>query len=202
MLNSDPVLDSFVLYLLYVLLPLIPAVLIFWLFPEGTVAVEGPLQNLTVKATGAFAAYVVTVVLGFFLVQYVETQIVLSRKYAFEGVIVDLGSNQLNSDQFYVKYATTSAAPGGQLGTLDYDFVILLDHQVTKPERVWLKYWDSASLAVSASGGQGPPPGPTGIIPMVLEPANSFPVRFRLQTLGNQLVVVPEDEITTKAVAK
>lgn len=43
----------------WVLLPLIPAVLIYWLFPKATVAVSGPLANLTVKASGAFAAYLI-----------------------------------------------------------------------------------------------------------------------------------------------
>src|SRR5204863_7131339 len=92
----DPaVIYSFCLYVLYVLLPLIPAILIFRLFPETKVTVSGPLQNLTVNATGAFAAYVVTVALGFFLVSNVEAQIGYSRHYPVEGVIVDLGQNQV-----------------------------------------------------------------------------------------------------------
>lgn len=43
----------------WVLLPLIPAILIYWLFPNTAVAVEGPFASLTVKAGGAFAAYLV-----------------------------------------------------------------------------------------------------------------------------------------------
>ena len=77
---------SLCLYVLYVLLPLIPAILIFRLFPETKVAVAGPLQNLTLNATGAFAAYVVTVALGFVLVQSVEAQIISTRRYAVEGI--------------------------------------------------------------------------------------------------------------------
>jgi hypothetical protein len=45
--------------LCWVLLPLIPAVLIYSLFPSTTVAVSGPFANLTVKASGAFAAYLI-----------------------------------------------------------------------------------------------------------------------------------------------
>jgi hypothetical protein len=66
--NVVAVLLSFGLYLLYLLLPLIPAVIIYRLFPDTKVAVSGPLANLTLKASGAFAAYVVTVALGAFLV--------------------------------------------------------------------------------------------------------------------------------------
>ena len=43
----------------WVLLPLFPAVLIYRLFPSTQVAVSGPLAGLTVKASGAFAAYLV-----------------------------------------------------------------------------------------------------------------------------------------------
>jgi hypothetical protein len=56
------------LYALYVLLPLIPAVIIFKLFPNTQVAVNGPLSGFTVNATGAFGAYLVTVLLGYSIV--------------------------------------------------------------------------------------------------------------------------------------
>src|SRR5579863_8544360 len=101
MTHDDAVLYSFGLYLLYVLLPIVPAVVIFWLFPDSKVWVSGPLQNLTMKTTGAFAAYVVTVSLAFFPVRYVERQIAESRNYAFEGVI-EVGDHQyVNSDRFF-----------------------------------------------------------------------------------------------------
>jgi hypothetical protein len=71
--NVIAVLLSFGLYLLYVLLPLIPAILIYRLFPDTKVAVSGPLAGLTLKASGAFAAYVVVVALGVFLVKDTHT---------------------------------------------------------------------------------------------------------------------------------
>jgi hypothetical protein len=67
--NIAAVLLSYLLYSLYVLLPMIPAIVIYRLFPDSKVALSGPLANLTIKTTGAFAAYVVVVFLGFFLVQ-------------------------------------------------------------------------------------------------------------------------------------
>jgi hypothetical protein len=51
--------QSVVLYLLWVCGPLVPAVLIYWLFPDTKVSAEGPLSGLTVRAGGAFAAYLV-----------------------------------------------------------------------------------------------------------------------------------------------
>ncbi len=47
------------LYATWILLPMIPAILIYWLFPDNKVAVSGPFAGLTVKASGAFAAYLV-----------------------------------------------------------------------------------------------------------------------------------------------
>lgn len=43
----------------WVLLPLLPAILTFRLFPQTSVAVSGPFANLTVRASGAFAAYLI-----------------------------------------------------------------------------------------------------------------------------------------------
>jgi hypothetical protein len=45
------------LLVVWVLLPMIPAILIYRLFPNTTVAVSGPLASLTVRAGGAFAGY-------------------------------------------------------------------------------------------------------------------------------------------------
>jgi hypothetical protein len=47
------------LYLAWVILPLVPAVLIYRLFPSTTVAVSGPFAGLKVNAGGAFAAYLI-----------------------------------------------------------------------------------------------------------------------------------------------
>lgn len=60
---------SFILYIFYVLLPMIPAIVIYRMFPDTKVSADGILSNLNVKTTGAFAAYVITVFLGFFLIQ-------------------------------------------------------------------------------------------------------------------------------------
>jgi hypothetical protein len=63
------------LYTAWVVLPLIPAVLTFWLFPNTTVTASGPLANLTVNATGAFAAYLIVFLVSIPLVNHVKTTI-------------------------------------------------------------------------------------------------------------------------------
>jgi len=69
------ILLSFALYALYVLLPIIPAVVIYTLFPKTATGVSGPLGAFTFKAGGAFAAYIVTVVLGSALVNRIDDRI-------------------------------------------------------------------------------------------------------------------------------
>ena len=69
------ILLSFALFALYFLLPIIPAVIIYKLFPKTTADVSGPLGGLTIKTGGAFAAYVVTVVLGATLVSKIDDRI-------------------------------------------------------------------------------------------------------------------------------
>lgn len=63
------ILLSILLWAMFVLLPMWPAIKIYKLFPDTKVGISGPLQGLDVKASGAFAAYVVTALLGFILVQ-------------------------------------------------------------------------------------------------------------------------------------
>lgn len=67
---------SFILYILFVLLPMIPAILIYKIFPETKVTATGVLAKVNFKTTGAFAAYVVTVCIGFFVVKNTHQQIV------------------------------------------------------------------------------------------------------------------------------
>ena len=57
------------LHILWVLLPLVPSVLIYRLFPNTAVAVSGPLANLTIRASGAFAAYLIIFVFTYPLIQ-------------------------------------------------------------------------------------------------------------------------------------
>src|SRR5437016_1621982 len=65
---------SFGFYLLNLLVPIIPAVVIYWLFPEGKTnpdgsAVEGGIGGWKIKAAGAFGAYVTAFLLGFWAIK-------------------------------------------------------------------------------------------------------------------------------------
>ena len=44
---------------LVVLLPLLPAILIFLMFPKTEMVAQGPLQGLSIRAGGAFGAYLI-----------------------------------------------------------------------------------------------------------------------------------------------
>ncbi|MNB96713.1 hypothetical protein D3C75_439220 [compost metagenome] len=53
------------LYALWVCGPLIPAILIYILFPETKVVASGPLSTLSIRATGAFAAYLIVFIVSY-----------------------------------------------------------------------------------------------------------------------------------------
>jgi hypothetical protein len=47
------------LFFFWITLPLLPAVLIYRLFPKTEVTAKGPLKGLTINTSGAFAAYLI-----------------------------------------------------------------------------------------------------------------------------------------------
>src|ERR1700758_2800925 len=51
---------------------MIPALVIYTFFPKDKIGVHGPLGGLTINATGAFAAYVITFLLAYPIVQQAE----------------------------------------------------------------------------------------------------------------------------------
>jgi hypothetical protein len=65
-------LELIVLLGIWVSLPLVPAILIYRYFPNTQVAASGPLAGLTVKAGGAFAAYLIVLLLIFPLVNTIR----------------------------------------------------------------------------------------------------------------------------------
>ncbi len=62
-------------FLLYVLIPMIPAVVIYRLFPKNRVSAKGVLSGITINTGGAFAAYLIVVLLGKPLVDNINNSI-------------------------------------------------------------------------------------------------------------------------------
>lgn len=87
MYNYSATFLGLLLYAVYVLLPIIPATLIFRMFPDSKLAVSGPFQGLSVKASGAFGAYIVTVAMGYFLIQFIQESITASQGVAVWTVV-------------------------------------------------------------------------------------------------------------------
>lgn len=56
----------------WLLLPLLPAVLIYHLFPDTPVTATGPLKGLTINVGGAFGAYLITVLVAFSTVHSIQ----------------------------------------------------------------------------------------------------------------------------------
>jgi hypothetical protein len=68
----------------WVSLPLLPAVLIYRLFPTTSVAASGPLANLTINASGAFAAYLIVFLIIMPMVNAIQNRIVGELRPSWE----------------------------------------------------------------------------------------------------------------------
>src|ERR1700730_17025060 len=66
---------SAILFILWVIVPLVPAVLIYRLFPNNPLVVSGPLAGLTVKTGGAFGAYLLIFVLTAWQIEKINSLI-------------------------------------------------------------------------------------------------------------------------------
>lgn len=70
-MNSDTltVLLLLTTFGLWIFLPLVPAILIYRLFPDTPVSLSGPFMKLTISASGAFAAYFLTLLASLYLIR-------------------------------------------------------------------------------------------------------------------------------------
>jgi len=68
----DPSTESILVLALWVLLPLVPSTIIYKVFPDTQVVTSGPLSGLTVRASGAFAAYLIILLITMLPVRQVQ----------------------------------------------------------------------------------------------------------------------------------
>ena len=65
----------FAVYLIWVLLPLLPAIIIYRFFPEGITELVGKVAGYSIKAGGAFAAYLAVVVMTYTQIDKIDNAI-------------------------------------------------------------------------------------------------------------------------------
>jgi hypothetical protein len=134
------VLLSFVLYVMYVLVPMVPAIAIYRIFPKTRVGITGPLGNLSVRASGAFAAYIVTVGLGYFLVsntlEFIRTLTTPTWLVKAEVQLTDDQGNPISRtqllDALQVELKPDVVTPAGK-----YVDVKLIGHEQNLPKLVF-----------------------------------------------------------------
>lgn len=56
------------LYILGLLVPLIPAIIIYKVFPKDKISFRGKISNFTINSTGSAAIYFSTILLGFYFI--------------------------------------------------------------------------------------------------------------------------------------
>jgi len=93
------VLLAFGLFLLFVLVPIIPAALLYKWFPDSRVSAKGVLSKLTINSSGAFAAYIITVLLGYFVIADINKTILDLAKMPPSAVWRVSGNLQLQDKQ-------------------------------------------------------------------------------------------------------
>ena len=92
------ILLSFALFGLFVLVPIIPASLLYRWFPDTKVSAKGVLSKFTINSSGAFAAYLVTVLVGYFVVAPIN-EAILGLVKAPSAVWTVRGNLQLLDNQ-------------------------------------------------------------------------------------------------------
>jgi len=103
--------------ILLVLLPLLPAVLIFLIFPKTEMVAQGPLQGLTIRAGGAFGAYLVVLLVLMAWMKFTDLDKV-ARSWTFVADVIVKDKNgrpidprALDKDAFSVSYTPTYIRP-------------------------------------------------------------------------------------------
>jgi uncharacterized membrane protein len=106
--------------ILMVLLPLLPAILIFLIFPKAEAFAQGPLQGLTIRAGGAFGAYLIVLLV---LMTWMRTTDLLKvpRTWTIAANVIvknkqgrPIDTRALDRNKFSVSYTPTyiRAIPG------------------------------------------------------------------------------------------
>lgn len=86
-MELERVLSLMAIYFVWVLVPMIPSIVIYRLFPDTAVAVSGVLAGLTVRATGAFAAYLLLFLVAHPLINQIVGDLDPEQVWTIQGDI-------------------------------------------------------------------------------------------------------------------
>lgn len=88
------------LYILGLLVPLIPAIIIYKVFPKDKISFRGKISNFTINSTGSAAIYFSTILLGFYFINELPELVVAIGKtpckLKAELVFQDVEGNQIS----------------------------------------------------------------------------------------------------------
>jgi hypothetical protein len=94
---------QFGLNALWVLLPLVPAVVIYLIFPKTQVSISGPLQGLTIRSSGAFAAYLIVFLATYHLLNVMNDNLggMFRPSWTISGTVIvkDADGRIIQTDQ-------------------------------------------------------------------------------------------------------
>jgi len=100
LLLMDPLTFKILVFIIWFLVPAIPAVIIFKLIPNSKVFVNGPFQGLKINLTGAFAGYFLLILASYLMVKEMifekraETEV-----WTLTGFVKEDGAGLLDVDK-------------------------------------------------------------------------------------------------------
>jgi hypothetical protein len=142
----------------WVLLPLVPAVVIYLIFPRTQLALTGPLNGLSIRSSGAFAAYLIVLLVTYPLLNQQNRNIsgLYRPSWTISGrvIVQDEQGHEISYDRTGQSPLTVSLRP---------DIVTMMDQRsfrVTVPEidhrvpAILLTYEGYGTQAVDPSSPQ------------------------------------------------
>jgi hypothetical protein len=188
------------LLLVWVLLPLLPAILIYWLFPDTKVTASGPLAELTVAASGAFAAFLIVLVVIAPFVYSIRDGVIEQRKHENE-IEQQRRTDSLEQDK---RNYQKQLASGKQYWTVEVPVELIDsdDKKITNPLAIQ-NYLNPNTLDVKTTPSSVSVASSKIILRIVTLTPNEFPfVRFKLpqsDTMGFNLSDVEIMEINPES---
>jgi len=154
---------SFCFYALNLLVPIIPAVIIYRLFPGGTASgaqstgdsVEGSIGGWKIKAVGAWAAYVTTFVLGVWVIKSTAVPLIKAVggasvwKIDSDFKFVDEKGNEISDTVDKLQVEPPEVRPWGKHAT-----ITVFSETLDPPDQIQVKLEGYDYEIVNLAGGE------------------------------------------------
>ena len=122
----DPLTFKILVFIIWFLVPAIPAVIIFKLIPDNKVFVKGPFQGLKINLTGAFGGYFLLILISYLMVK----EMIFEKQpdvevWTLKGFVKDDRAIPLDCDKHQ---ASVTLYPEHKIANGDLNFPVLVNY--------------------------------------------------------------------------